>query len=571
MKNQLWVAVIAVLLLAGGCTAAETNSGAAAQTDAVSVYITCNGATAAVDGAGASAEGNTVTITAGGVYGLSGALDGQVIIDAGKKDTVELVLDGITITSSTGAAIYAEKAETVIITLADGTENTLTEAYAGTQDDTSGAALFVNDDLTIRGDGTLMVYGNVQNGIATRDNLVIESGTLTVQAQNNGIRGRDSVTVRGGWITIDAGNDGIQSDNTGDAEKGWIVIGDGVCNIVAAHDGIQAQSMLTVSGGEITILAGGGYAAQNSSGGESAKALKSAGSISITGGTVSANGLDDAVHAADAVTVSGGELTLLSGDDGIHADGTVNITDGTVEIENSYEGIEGTVVNIGGGTVSLLAADDGINAADMAAAGRSDPTGGFGGWGDSGDTGLQVNITGGIIRINAYGDGVDSNGTITMTGGELYVSGPVSSANGALDYDRSFLISGGVLVAAGAAGMAQTPGADSAQPSVMVYFTQQQAAGPAYILMDGDGNPIISYTPEKEFQSIVFSSPELITGGSYCVCESTDGTLENAVRLYDFTISDTVTSVGDTVYGAPAQDRMMPPDGRPQPDSIRRP
>jgi len=574
MKKRVLILLIALMLLVvAGCAAtgtqpeAEATQQTAGQTAAEAAVetitqtgtaaITLSGSTASVDGTGATADGNTVTITAGGTYTLTGTLDGQIIINAGKKDKVELVLNGVTITSSTSAAIYAEQADKTYITLAEGTVNTLTDAssytYADAQADEPNAALYAKDDLTIRGSGTLTVYGNYQNGISTKDDLVIEGGTIYVQAENHGLRGKDSVTISGGTITINAGDDGIQSDNTESAEDGTILIEGGTLAITCAHDALQAETLLTIAGGEISIVAGGGYTTESYSSTESYKALKSGGDILITGGSISANSLDDTIHAAGDVTISGGTLSLMSRDDGVHADDTVSITGGTLDILICYEGIEGTVVNLGGGTITLLSADDGINAADTSQSGQSDQMGMFGGWGSSGDSSLQVNITGGVITINAYGDGIDSNGSVTMTGGELYISGPVSSANGALDYDSSFSISGGVLVAAGSTGMAQTPDSSSSQPSVIVYFTSTQSAGNTYLLTDTSGNIITSIAPDKEFQCIVFSAPQLVSGSTYYVYESTDGTLAGATQLYDFTLSGTVTSVGGSSYGQGTQ------------------
>lgn len=510
--------------------------------------ITLNGSSASAEGEGVAIDGNTVTITKGGSYTLTGTLtDGQIVVDAGKDDAVELVLNGVSVSSTTSAAIYAKKADMTVVTLAEGTENSLSDAssyvYASAGDDEPSAALYAQDDLLIRGAGSLSVYGNYQNGVTSKDNLVVEGGTVAINAVNHGLRGKDSVSVLGGAVTITAGNDGIQADV---ADTGSVLIEGGIINITCEHDGIQAEGTLTVSGGEITILAGGGYTTESYSADESYKGLKSGGTVLISGGTIFCNSLDDAIHAAASVTVSGGTLTLLSRDDGIHADGTVNVSGGVIDIPICYEGLESAVVNISSGTVSLLAADDGINAADANAAGQRDRMGAYGGTG-SGNTSLQVNISGGVITVDAYGDGVDSNGSVTMSGGELYVSGPLSSANGALDYDGSFILSGGVLAAAGSTGMAQTPGQNSTQPSVIVYFGQAQAAGNTYLLTNASGTVLLSITPSKEFECVVLSAPELKTGSAYAVYESADGTLANATLLYDFTISGIITSVGGTV------------------------
>lgn len=540
---------------------AEEIASISSQTLAPMAAILLNGASATAEGEGVTIDGGTVTITAGGSYTLSGQLsDGQIVVDAGKDAVVELVLSGVSVASSQSAAIYAKQAEMTIITLTEGTYNSLSDAasyvYSSQAEDEPNAALYAKDDLYIRGTGTLAVSGNYQNGISTKDSLVIESGTITVDAVNHGLRGKDNVAVLGGMITITAGGDGIQADNETDAGSGTVLVEGGTLGITAAHDGIQAVDALTVTGGEITVLAGGGYTTESYSSQESYKALKAAGTVLVSGGELYLNSLDDAIHANQTVTVSGGTLTLLSRDDGIHADETVNILGGTIDIPICYEGLESAVVNVSGGSVSMLAADDGINAADTGESGQGDRMGPIGGWG-SGDTSLQVNISGGVIVINAYGDGLDSNGSVTMTGGELYISGPLSSANGALDYDSSFALSGGVLAAAGSVGMAQTPGQSSSQPSVMVYFSQSQTAGSAYLLTDAGGTVLLSFTPQKDFQCVVFSSPELKTGSGYRIYESADGTLSNATLLYDFTISGIITSVGSS-YGQTQQTWQQP-------------
>ncbi len=568
--------------------AVETASAAAIAVESVSqvstgdlaqmAQITLSGNTASVEGEGVTVDGSTVTITAGGVYTLSGTLaDGQIIVNAGKNDTVELVLQGVSIASSTSAAIHVQQAELTVITLAEGTENVLSDAadyvYPDSQTDEPNAALFAKSDLTVRGPGSLTVYGNGANGITSKDSLVIESGTVTVQAENNGLRGKDSVTVLGGSLTVTAGGDGIQSDNTTDANSGTILIAGGTLAITSGNDGIQAVSNLTVSGGSVTVVAGGGYTTESYSAEESYKGLKSSGVIVITGGQMQINSLDDSLHAAQSITISGGEMQLLTRDDGMHADAEINITGGTVRIAISYEGLESAVVNIGGGTVTLLASDDGINAANTAESAQGDRMSPAGGWGGEDDGSLQVNISGGFVSINAYGDGLDSNGSVTMTGGELYISGPLTSANGALDYNGSFTMNGGVLVAAGSVGMAQTPDSSSAQPSVLLTFSQSQAAGSTYLLTDAAGTVLLRYTPAKDFQCIVFSAPELSQGSTYSIYQSTDGTLTGATLLYNVTISGTITSAGAST-GQTMQNGQQPnaqQQNMQQPNDMRRP
>mgnify|MGYP002282258566 FL=1 len=160
----------------------------------------------------------------------------------------------------------------------------------------------------------------------------------------------------------------------------------------------------------------------------------------------SIDSVDDALHAVD-VTVSGGEMTLATGDDGVHADNTLTVSGGTITVTRSYEGLEGTDVTLSGGEISITASDDGINGAGGDSATSSDE-GTFGASGRFGrdrfasSTGT-VRISGGVISVSASGDGVDVNGDLEMTGGELYVNGPESGGDGALDYDGSFTLTGG--------------------------------------------------------------------------------------------------------------------------------
>ncbi|MDR3209457.1 MAG: carbohydrate-binding domain-containing protein, partial [Oscillospiraceae bacterium] len=228
--------------------------------------ITLNGASASIDGAGANADGSVVTISAAGTYVVSGTLaDGQIAVAATNADTVRLVLDGASVTNKRGAAIYASQCDKLIITLADGTENAVTDggdgfAYADEAEQEPNAALFSKDDLTINGTGSLTVNAGFNNGIGTKDDLLIVSGSFNVTAANNGLRGNDSVTVLGGGFTIRADGDGIQSSNAEDAEKGVVELQGGTFTVTAANDGIQAANALVIFGGSFDITTGGGSA-----------------------------------------------------------------------------------------------------------------------------------------------------------------------------------------------------------------------------------------------------------------------------------------------------------------------
>ena len=224
--------------------------------------VSLDGSAFSISGPGAAAAGKVLTISKDGIYVLQGTLtDGQVVVEAGKEATVKLVLDGADLSCQDGAPLYIKEAGRVILTLADGTVNALTDAetytYAAGEDEPN-AALFSKEDLTINGTGSLTVTGRYNNGIASKDDLVIVDGSITVNAAHDGIRGKDSISVRGGTITVTAGGDGLKANNDTDADKGWIALDGGVFTIEAGNDGIQAETALVVAGGSYQIISGGG-------------------------------------------------------------------------------------------------------------------------------------------------------------------------------------------------------------------------------------------------------------------------------------------------------------------------
>jgi hypothetical protein len=478
-------------------------------------YIKLKGGAIAVDGSGATANGGVVTISSAGTYDISGTLDdGQILVDTEDEETVVLVLNGAQIASSTSAPICVLNAEKTVLTLAEDTDNTVTDGQEyileSAETDEPNAAIFSKDDLTINGTGSLTVRANYNHGIVSKDDLKIIDGIITVQAVNDGIKGRDSIAVRGGTITIRAGGDGMQSNNDADAEKGTVAIEGGTLDITADLDGIQAETRLSVSGGTITVLSGGGSSVYGPE--ESAKGLKAGVDLTIAGGTLYIDASDDALHSNDSATIEGGEMHLSTGDDGIHSDSSLTIHGGVIDVTRSYEGLESATITINDGSVHLVSSDDGINVvgdndgAPMGGRARPDTFG-------TGDRYLYIN--GGTISVDANGDGLDINGMIQMTQGVLIVHGPTGNMNGALDYDGGFAMTGGFLVAAGSAGMAQAPDTSSTQYVVAHTFASPQAAGTLVHLETKGGESLLTFAPTKVYQSVVFSSPELQNGATY--------------------------------------------------------
>ena len=290
----------------------------------------------------------------------------------------------------------------------------------------------------------------------------------------------------------------------------------------------------------------------------SMKGIKAVNVVQIEGGTFTIDSNEDALHSDGNVTVNGGQLTINTGDDGIHADADVVITAGTVRIEKSYEGIEGINVTIKDGDIYVKASDDGINING----GSSD----FGQFGfnqtqttetdeieqQTKDSESLLLIEGGYVYVNADGDGLDSNSNIKMTGGTVIVYGPTNTGNGTLDYDGSFNIEGGTLIAAGSSGMAMGVSDTSTQNALMMTFTNVQEAGTTVNVTTDNGDVIATVAPEKAFQTIVISTPDLAQQQSYTL--NFGGTVKGDAKNGVYSEASNMTGItGSVEFTLPSQ------------------
>ena len=498
------------------------------------------GDTITADSNSVDVDGTTATITAAGTYLVAGTVtEGQLIVDAGDDAVVQIVLDDATITNSDGAAIAVMSAEKAIVILADGSTNTLTDgtAYVLAEGETEpNAALYSAADLSISGDGSLMVFGNYNDGIASKDGLVIDSGDITVVAADDGIRGKDYVVVNDATLDITSGGDGIKADNDEDETKGYITITAGIVNLNVGGDAIQAATDVVITGGDFTISAGGGSSATVAVD-DSAKAVKGAASVVIEGGTFSIDAADDAIHSNVSAVINDGLFEISTGDDAVHADETVEVNGGTLDVVRSYEGIEGTIVTINGGDISIIASDDGLNVAGgvdgsgttnaVGATGQDTFRGPGGGGAVGGGPGggapvetpgeFYLYINGGLIYINAGGDGIDSNGYVTMNGGTVTIDGPTSGRDCSVDFNGSFEMNGGTLIGTTIDGM--TSEAIDAGSQASMYLTTDSiiAAGTLIHIETSDGEGVVTFEASNSFSVIVFSSPDLVAGQEYNV------------------------------------------------------
>ena len=551
-------------------SAVAVTDAAAAVADNSAVAITLSGDAIAADGAGVTVNGTVATITAAGTYTISGALsDGQIVVDTEDEAVVTLVLNGVDISNSTTAPIAILNAEDAVILLADNTANNVTDAasyvFPNAEEDEPNAAIFSNAGLTISGNGSLTVTGNYNDAISSDDTLVITSGTITVNAVDDGLRGKDTLLIQGGTINVVATGDGLKSDNEDDATLGYVAIEGGVINVAAQGDAIAAQTDVLITGGEFNLSAGGGSGAQIAED-ASAKGIKGLANVLIDNGTFVIDSADDAIHSNGNITINGGTFTLSTGDDGLHADVTLTVNGGSITIPTSYEGLESAVITLNAGDINVTASDDGINVAggvdgsgQMAGPGR----GGRGQGGPGAQTGevttysgsYYLYINGGTVVVNAQGDGLDANGAIEMTGGVVVVNGPTESMNGALDYDGTFNISGGTLIAVGSSGMAQAPSSGSTQSAVLMNVSGQ-SAGTLINLQSAAGESVLTFAPAKSYASILFSSPDLAQGTTYTLNLGgsatgtsvgglyTDGTYSGGTEYGGFTQSSVVTMHG---------------------------
>lgn len=369
----------------------------------------------------------SILIDAGGTYTIDEDINGSIVIDVSNDDTVELILDGCSVTSADSAAIYVKNAGEVIITTTEGSVNTLsnTTGFEADGDTNIDAVIFSKDDLTIDGSGTLIIE-SADHGIVSKDDLLIEGSTITISASG---------------------------------------------------DGCQANEELIINGG-------------------------------------------------------------------------------TIDITSCVEGLEGNTVTVNDGEITIVSSDDAINAS-----------------GESGDTmaadsTCSINLNGGIIAITTSGDGIDSNGDLTITDGYITISGPENSGNGSIDYAGTGTITGGTVIAAGMSGMEMNM-SEATQGSILI-SVGTRSAGTSISVTDSSGSELINYTPDTSFSCLLISSPDLSVGGTYTI---TTGGDSQYVTLNEFIYGESSGFGGQMPQGFDGQtppdfDGQTPPDfdGQTPPD-----
>jgi len=512
---------------------------------------------------GVQSRDDGLYITKGGTYNLLGNVsDKMICIEAGENDKVQLVLNSVRINNKNGPAIYIKGADKVFITLADGSNNQISDGsdYTFTDGETSvDAAIFSRADLCINGKGSLKVLGNSKHAVVSKDDLIVSDATLDVTSKNVALGGKDCIKISSANITAKAGSDALRSDNDEDAARGYIYIDGGALSLTAQNDAIQAQTVIKITGGSFAIQAGDTESGALTYSSESSKGVKAGSDIIISGGSFNINSLDDCIHSNGTISISEGTFTLSSSDDGIHADTDLSVSGGDISILQSYEGLEASKIAISGGKINIKASDDGINAA-----GGNDSSG-MGGRPGQGmfSSGVgEIIISGGYTLIDASGDGIDSNSTVEVTGGITLVSGPTNGGNGSFDYDSSATVSGGVLIALGSSGMAQSFSEAQNQGAIYVSFSTRDA-GTNLALCSSGGKVIASFTPQKAYQTAVITAPQIQKSQSYTIIAggSVSGADQNGFAQ-NVSLSGGTTlaeiEMTDLLYGAAGHNVMAP-------------
>lgn len=447
-----------------------------------------------VTGNGAYVVGNIVFITEGGDWEVTGTCsDGMIYVYTGDEkdinDKVKLRLNGMSLTNTSGPAIYFDRDKKSFITLESGTTNTLVDgaAYAAATDytvngvtytvDCSAAKGTLNSDdtLEIKGKGTLNVTGNYKHGISSSDDISIENGVFNITTTaKDAIHANDDITVNGKnvEITINSASDGIDSEGTlnltllktanitavGKAVKADldIVIDAGTYTLNTTDDCINGNAAVNLTGGTYNLTSGDEAVTAASTlttenidltANTTGKGIKAESDLYVNSGTYNITSGDDSVHCNGNVTIYGGEFNISSGDDGMHADTTLTIEDGTIIITKSYEGLEGNDVIINGGVISVVASDDGINAAGGQDSSSQGGRPGQNPFRPGSSSNNAITINGGEVYVVSSGDGVDSNGALNFNGGIVVVQGPNSGGNFAVDADGTVGFNGGTVVA----------------------------------------------------------------------------------------------------------------------------
>lgn len=476
--------------------------------------------TATVTGQGASFSDQTLTISQAGTYVLTGSGKNiKLVVEAADTDQVHLVFQNLTLEGK-GSLLQINKAQEVVISLAEGSQNALTESQAS-GDEKVKATIHSQVPLTLNGTGNLTLTALTKNALEVEDDLKVLGGTYNVKAANHGFKAEGALAIEAATLTIEAGKDGLHAEHDETTERANISLNPTQLSIAATEDGVDAGNELTIKGGTITV-------------------------------SQSEEGLE-----ARVIRQLGGDVSIKSSDDGVNA--SAGSSNKTKDTSATSKTTEASATSISAETSSSASQDTSDSAtasapnsqatADPAAtsqpdqankdknqtppappAGQAPPQGGQGPGGmppggqEESDPSLQIILEGGTLTIDAEGDGIDSNGTVTISGGSLVVNGSVHDGNGPLDASGDITITGGTVWALGTSDMLQGFAQGSTQASITANIAG--TAGQTLIILDANGKEVARQTASKDFQAVIMSSADLVDGQTYTI--QVDGTTQTA-------------------------------------------
>lgn len=455
---------------------------------------------------GVTVSDGVITITKAGNYKLTGTYEGQIKVEAADSDMIRLILNNATITNSTGAAINVVEADEVVIYTASSTTNTVSDgsSYSDTASGSPDAAIYSKSDLTLAGEGTLKVEGKYEESIHTSDGLVIASGTLEVSAANTGIKGKDYVDILDGTVTVTASQDGIKATNDSDGNRGWVRLSGGIVNISAGDDGFKAERVVEISGGTLNITqANEGIEAQY---------------INILDGTVNVTSSDDGINASYSTTTTTDSTTATS-------------------TNQSAQNRQNSAPQVPSGSAGQASAGGQAPSGTM---GQPQAGGGMGGGGTFEVVDATINISGGTVTVNANGDGIDSNGTPTLSGGTLIVNGPFTGGNASLDTNGDLLLNGTTVTAANSGDMFEAPSTNSTSGYVKISNVSNLSSGTTVQVTDSSGNVVANYKVTNSSTALILVSRSKITKGESCTVYTTT----DSVDASSTTLASNATSLG---------------------------
>ena len=507
--------------------------------NAYTTYITMDGSGGTIDGNGAYFLDGDLVISNGGWYVLTGTLeDGKIIVDAHDSSKVWIRLNGVTVRCSDDACLRVDQADKVFLTLAEDTENSFSSGTDYSEEalaDNTGGTIFSHDDLTINGSGSLSITAGYKHGIDVNDSLVITGGNITITAPQDGIHVSDSLRFMEASLTIDAGDDAVHSDDELYIESGTVLIN-------SCYEGLEAVT-IEITGGDITM-----YPTDdgiNANGGSSTMGFGGRGGGG-TNGMPSPPDFSDRDMSSMSNTSEGG-MPSMPGE-----------MSGTTSTDGEMSGMpsQGEMPSMPG-EMSGTTSTDGEMTSGMPSQGEMPSTPGERPGttqaenSDTDDTATDekepyIRISGGTLTIiNETGrdaDGLDSNGSIYIDGGDIRISLLGDGTNNAIDYGSESggecIVTGGTILAFGGSGMAEEFSENCTQCAVLYNIGSTVEAGTLFSLLDQEGEEIISYTPECSYSSVSFSLPEMTVGETYTVVCG-----ENSSEL---TMDSTAVSAGTT-------------------------